>query len=140
VRIDKLWVAPVEITVPPNFKLRMEGGGESNPEAILQGPDWQVVVREPEGGFLTLGEKKDMLLCGDSGAKFIHAQRSADGFVLVDQDNIDGPSKYSARITRGALGVTCGAWGLDNLADAEKAASICLTLGPDRGRGKRRAR
>jgi hypothetical protein len=137
VRIAKLHVPPLEITVPPDFTLRMEGSEESNLEAILQGPDWQVFVREPEGGFLTLAEKKDMLLRGDPGATFMHAQRTADGFALVDHDNIDGPSKYSARITRRALGVTCGAWGLDNLVDAEKAASICLTLGPAPGRGKR---
>jgi len=130
----------LEITVPPDFNLRMQGGVESNPEANLEGPDWRVVVREPEGGFLTVKEQKDMLLRTDPAVKFIHVQKTVDGFAIVDQDNIDGPSKYSARISCRALGVICGAWGLDNLTDAEKAASICLTLGPVSGRGKRHAR
>ena len=140
VRINKLWCPPVEITVPPDFKLRMEGGGESNPEANLEGPDWSVVVLHPEAGFFTLDQEKGIVTRTDPGEKVIHAQRTADGFVLVDQNNINGPSKYSTKISRRALGVTCGAWGLDSLADAEKAASICLTLGPSQNRSKRHAR
>jgi hypothetical protein len=115
----------------------LEGGFESKPEGILQGTDWQVVVREPGGGFLTLRHEKDMLLRSDPSVQIIHAQKTVGGFVLVDQDNLNGPSKYSAQVSKPALKVECGAWGLESLADAEKAASICLTLGPARGRGKR---
>ena len=140
VRITKLEVAPLEITVPPDFNLRMQGGVESNPEANLEGPDWRVVVREPEGGFFTLKQEREMLLRSDPGAKIIHAQNTADGFVLVDQDNFNGPSKYSAQVSSPALKVECGAWGLDSLSDAERAASICLTLGPAPGRGKSHVR
>ena len=139
-RITKLDVGPLEITVPPDFKLRMQGGVESNPEANLEGPDWRVVVREPEGGFFTLKQEREMLLRSDPGAKIIHAQNTADGFVLVDQDNFNGPSKYSAQVSSPALKVECGAWGLDSLSDAERAASICLTLGPAPGRGKSHVR
>ena len=137
VRINKLWGPPVEITVPPDSRLRMEGGVESNPEANLEGPDWSVVVRHPEAGFFTLKQEKDILIRSDPQTKVILERETADGFVLIDQDSIDGPSKYSAAVSRRELDVECGAWGLDNLADAEKAASICLTLGPARGRGKR---
>jgi hypothetical protein len=137
VRINKLWGPPVEITVPPDFKLRMEGGVESNPEANLEGPEWSVVVLHPEAGFFTLKQEKDILIRSDPLTKVILERETADGFVLIDQNSIDGPSKYSATVSRRALDVECGAWGLNSLADAEKAASICLTLGPGRGRGKR---
>jgi len=135
VRIDKLWVPPVEITVPPNFTLNTDATEEVSPHAHLEGPDWEVEVREPEGGFRNLKREKRMLLRSDSAVKIIHEQETAAGFLLIDQDNLDGPSKYTTWVTRPALKVECVAWGMDSLADAEKGASICLTLGRAR-RGK----
>ncbi len=133
VRLDKLGVPAVDITVPPDFKLRMEES--ESPQAIFVAPEyWELIVEEPEAGDFTLRREKAMVLRGDSRAKFIHEQEDAGGFMLVDQDSIDGPSKYSARITRPGLKVNCGAYGLDRLVDAEKAASICLTLGPSQSR------
>jgi hypothetical protein len=136
VRIDKLEVPALEIVVPSDFKLRIETG-DLVPEAHLEGPDWQVVIREPGAGFATLEEDKGVLLRTDSNARIIHAEETVEGFVLVDQDSINRPLTYCTRVTRPALKVECGAWGLESVVDAERVASICLSLGPARGRGKR---
>lgn len=41
----------------------------------------------------TLKQQKRMLLRTDPDAKIVHEQETDAGFLLVDQDNINGPSQ-----------------------------------------------
>jgi hypothetical protein len=130
VRITKLWVAPVEITVPPDFRLRMEGGEELAPTAYLEGPDLKVSVNEPEAGFSTLEGQKMGFKNSYPDATTIRSEETPEGYLLVDRVTFAGQLRYSAYVARPKLKVHCSAGDLDTLQQAELAASICLTLRP----------
>ena len=137
-RINKLRVAPVEITVPPDFKLRMEGGVELAPTAYLEGPGLKVSVNEPEGGFLSLKDQMNMFRRSYPDAASIRSEETEEGYLLVDRLTFAGQVRYTAYVVRPKMKVECSAADLDTLKQAELAASICLTLRPASGKGPRR--
>jgi hypothetical protein len=138
VRINKLWVAPVEITVPPDFKLRMEGGVELAPTAYLEGPDLRVSVNAPEGGFFSLKDQINIFKRSYPDATPIRSEETEEGYLLVDRLTFAGQVRYTAYVSRPKIKVECSAADLDTLKQAELAASICLTLHPASGKGTRR--
>jgi hypothetical protein len=80
-RIAKLDVAPLEITVPPDFApLRMDGSEESSLGTILQGPDRYVIVNDPEAALFTLKEREEILLRTNPDASILYASTTGDGF------------------------------------------------------------
>jgi hypothetical protein len=137
-RITKLNVAPVEITVPPGFKLRMEGGVELAPTAYLEGPNLKVSINEPEGGFFSLKDEMKMFRRSYPDATSIRSDETEEGYLLVDRLTYAGQVRYTAYVARPKLRVECGASDLDTLEQAEVAASICLTLRPALGKTNRR--
>ncbi|MGB8299391.1 MAG: hypothetical protein WCG85_28510 [Polyangia bacterium] len=149
-------VEPLEITVPRNFKLQMEGPGEDiGPVAYLSGREaLQVEIDEPDQPAYSMTMQEQFILDRDHAATFVRAEETAEGFLLISLSNAnspehrqhvnelhsiglgkpsDGPDladewQYDVVLWRSKLKVRCGAWGVERLADAERAASICLTL------------
>jgi hypothetical protein len=120
---------PLEIVVPPKFRLKMEKSEEQLPSAHLKGPDLEIVVEDPESGFATLTEKKSSIGRGDPAATFIHDEQMTDGYLLVYRSNTPGIGpQYNAVVSRPGLKAVCAAYLLDKLLDAERTASICLSL------------
>jgi hypothetical protein len=69
-----------------------------------------------------------MISRGQPETIFTHAYETADGYVLVFRNNLNGPSTYQVGVSRPKLKVECGAIELKTSAEAERVASICLTL------------
>jgi len=133
VRIRKLEedVEALEILVPPGFKLHYEGNEELLPSAHLVSPDMEIVIQNPESGFYTLAEYRDMIVRSDAEATLLRAVETADGHMILDRNNFSGVGRrYDAIVSRPKLKVTCVATGLERLSDAELAAAVCLTLRP----------
>ena len=119
----------LEITVPPKFKLKMHSSDDELPSAHLKGGGLEVVVEAPEAGFTTLAETEASLSGADRGATFIHAAETPDGHLLVYQSTVPGIGpRFGVVVSRPRLKVHCGAHALTQLPQAERAASICLTL------------
>jgi hypothetical protein len=130
-RITKLddRIAPLEIVVPPGFKLHFEGGEELAPSAHLVGPDVEIIVSPPEAGFFSLADRVTRIAQSDPAAQFIRAAEDTEGFLLVDRNDLTDRNKpYDTIVSRPKLKVHCEAFGLRNLSDAELVASVCLTL------------
>jgi hypothetical protein len=124
-------VEAFEILVPPGFKLHFEGNEELAPSAHLVGPDMEIVIEEPESGFYTLAEERDMIVRGDGEATFLRAVETVDGFLIIDRNNFSGVGRrYEVVVSRPNLKVTCVAGGFESASDAERAAAVCLTLRP----------
>ena len=122
-------IEALEIAVPPNFKLRYEGGEELAPSAHLIGPDLKIVVGPPEAGIFTLKQEMTIALNSEKPVTFFRAEETEEGFLLVDRDWLFGDDPlYNAKVSRPKLKVECWATELEKLSDAELAASICVTL------------
>ena len=127
-------MVPLEITVPPKFKLKMKGNEEQLPSAHLKGPGLEVVVEDPEAGFSTLADLKGLISRGDPSATFIRVEETPDGFLLIYRATVAGIGpRFNAVVSRPGLKVDCGAYALTQLSDAERAASVCLSLRAARG-------
>jgi len=128
-RLTKLEVSPVEITVPAGFKLSMEGGEDSLPVAYLVGPDLTIDVKRPESRISTLEQEKRMLTDSFPRLTFVNAYELQSGFLLVMRDISSlGETEYATNVFRPDLHLFCGATDLKSLEEAYLAASICLTL------------
>jgi hypothetical protein len=142
VRITKLDVPPIEITVPPDFKLRMEGdGGEVRLVAHIEGPAFNIEVQQPEGGFSTLSLEEDKRQIAEISPKatFPHASEWRVGSLLVVRNiSVTGEPEYAVSLLRKDLRVSCTAGKLETLQDAESVASVCLTLRAVPGKTSRR--
>ena len=122
-------IKALEITVPPNFKLKYEGGEEMAPSAHLVGPDLEIEVAQPEAGFFTLKERMKTAMNSERPPTFFRAEETEDGFLLVERNWLTGDHPlYIAVVSRPKLKVECVAAGLEKLSDADLVASICLTL------------
>jgi hypothetical protein len=131
IRIRKLeeGIEELEITVPPGFKLRMEGSEELPASAHLVGPDLEIIVRAPEAGFFTLAQEKGILMRAAEPPTFIRAEEEEDGFLLIDENRLSGDDlRFDTTVSRPKLKVQCLATGLKRLSDAERVATVCLTL------------
>ena len=122
-------IEALEIAVPPNFKLKYEGGEELAPSAHVIGPDLEIEVVQPEAGFFTLKERMKIAMNSEKTPTFFRAEETKDGFLLVERNWLAGDHPlYNATVSRPKLKVECAAAGLEKLSGAELAASICLTL------------
>lgn len=116
---------PLEITVPPKFTVKMHKSEEELPSAQIRGAKLDIFVEMPEAGFTTLAEEEASL----GGATFIHADETEDGYLLVYRGAVPGIGpRFGVLVSRPRLKVHCGAAHLAELAQAERVASICLTL------------
>ena len=118
-------IAPLEVTLPPGVKMEkrhMNGEGIA-PRAGLVGGVLNIEVMEPEAGFRELKWYKEQL---SSDEKLIRAEETPDGFLWMDALR----DEFSVLVSRPKLKVICAQSQLKSLADAETAASICLSLRP----------
>jgi len=99
-------IEALEIAVPPNFKLKYEGGEELAPSAHLIGPDLKIVVGPPEAGFSPLTEEEKMLMNAERKPTFSRSEESEDGFLLVYRDWLVGDHPlFNATVSRPKLKV-----------------------------------
>lgn len=138
VRITKLEVDPLEITVPPDFRLRMQGGEESAPVAYLEGPEFKVSVDEPEGGSLSLKTARETFARSYPTSSNIVTAETMDGYLLVDWLTFGGRLQYVTYLSLPKLRVQCDAHELETMEQANLAASICLSLRASPGKARRR--
>lgn len=137
IRMTKLGVPPMEIKVPAGFKLKMEGGEELAPTAHLEKADLNISVNQPEGGFSTMESQLKTFKRSYPDSTSIRAEKTDDGYVLVDRVPFAGQIRYTAYVAFPRLKVECSASDLDKLEKAELVASICLTLRSATPRGER---
>jgi hypothetical protein len=131
-RIRGLDVVPLEATVPPNFRFRMEGPGEDfGDSAHLAGPDSvDVEIAPPDDGkFFSLAQQRKFLKDASRAVSIVREQALPSGFAVVYEDK-DAESKpeFAAIVSLPNLGVVCSAIFLHSLEDAELCVSICLSL------------
>jgi len=119
----------LEITVPPNSKMKMRASEESLPSAHITSAGLEIVVEDPEAGFATLTDEKAMIKRGDGTVTFLRDEETADGYLLIHRGTSPGLGpRYNVAVARPKLRVVCGAYELERIEDAERAAAICLTL------------
>jgi hypothetical protein len=131
-RIKGLETVPLEVTVPPRYKLRMEGPGEDiGPEGHLEGPDYvDIVISQPgEEGFFPLSEQRKALGKAYPGVSIIRGEELAHGFVVIYEGrDSESRAEFGAIASRPDLGVRCAAMFLHRLSEAERCAAVCLSL------------
>jgi hypothetical protein len=128
-RLTKLEVSPVEITVPAGFKLRMDGGEDSLPVAYLEGPDFKIAVTRPESPISSLEQEKRSLTDSFPKLTFIRSEEFQGGFLFLMRDGSAlGQPEYATNVFRPDLHLFCGTAELKRPEDAYLAAAICLTL------------
>jgi len=119
----------LEITVPAKFSFKMHSSDDELPSAHLKGGGLEIVVEAPEAGFTTLAETQASLSRSDPNATFAHADEAPDGYLLIYRAAVPGIGpRFGVVISRPRLKVDCGAHSLAQLSEAERVASICLTL------------
>lgn len=118
----------LEITVPARFVLEMHGR-DARPSAHLEGGGLALVVEARKTGFATLTEAEATVSAADPKATFIRADETRDGYVLVYREAVPGTGpRFGVVVSQPRLRVDCSARSLAHLSDAERVASICLTL------------
>lgn len=123
-RITRLYeIKPLEIVVPDGVKLKMENmdGGELLPRAELRGGAVDIEVMRPEDGFRGLQQDLKMQA---TGVTIVRADELADGYLWIQKYR----DAFTVFVSRPGLKVTCAQSQLKSLADAEVAASVCLSL------------
>lgn len=131
VRITKLYeIKPLQMLVPPEVKLTMSGSDETLPRANLSGGPIEMEVMAPDGGFHSLADETK-LYAGSKDTTIARASEDAAGYVLILK-KVESPSKtvYEVYVARPSLKVMCHQFQSLSMADAELAASVCLTLRP----------
>jgi hypothetical protein len=131
VRISKLYeIKPLQMLVPPDVKLTMSGSDETLPRANLSGGPLEMEVMAPDGGFHPLADETK-IYAGAKDVTIARASEDAAGYVLILK-KAESPSKtvYEVYVARPALKVMCHQFQALSLAEAELAASVCLTLRP----------
>ena len=131
VRIGKLFeIKPLQMLVPPEVKLTMSDSDETLPRANLSGGPIEMEVMQPDGGFHSLADETK-LYAGAKDVTVARAYEDASGYVLLLK-KIESPTRtvFEVFVARPALKVMCHQFQALSLAEAELAASVCLTLRP----------
>jgi hypothetical protein len=131
VRLEGIGTAtPLEILVPVTFKLTTSEQTEDEmPSAHLKDSAMELVVNTPGAGFFPLSDFKATLGQGNTAVTFDRAEENADGYSVIYRTSRPGTDpRYHTRISRPTLKVSCTGRSLQGLEQAERAASICLTL------------
>jgi len=131
IRITKLYeIKPLEIVVPPDVKLKMTfmDSDDILPRANLLGGVLAIEVLRPEEGFSTFAD--DMKMQARSGnVTFVRAYEDEGGYLLLQKyQKTAAGALFGVFVSRPRLKVTCRQFDMKSLADAELAASVCLTL------------
>ena len=129
IRITRLRkIKPLEIVVPEGVKLRMEfmDSDDILPRAQLTGGNLDITVGPTESNFGPLSFYTGNLT---ADAVIVHGVETPDGVVLVKRfTSAKVPPTFSVLVTRPNLEVECSQFQLRSYADAELAASVCLSL------------
>jgi hypothetical protein len=130
IRITKLYeIKPLEIVVPPDVKLKMTfmDSDDILPRANLIGGGLAIEVLRPEEGFSTFAD--DMKMHRSGNATFVRAYEDEGGYLLLQKyQKTAAGAVFGIFVSRPQLKVTCRQFDMKSLADAELAASVCLSL------------
>jgi hypothetical protein len=131
VRITKLYeTKPIEALVPADVKVKMSHLNDDDilPRANLVGGTLNLEVMAPEGGFVSLADELKMR---SPKQTFLRSYEDEGGYVLIwKSEKTASGTVFGTLVSRPRLKVTCRQSDMPSLEDAERAASVCLTLRP----------